>query len=439
MSARYAFYRDPTGRPYKRDDGKHAPTHLLAAMGKCSVASADETIAWKSGRVDFDTLRSSIVIVDSDGEELNEQDRNHLVWQGLADTAKRDIGQPLKAKDVLSACDARAAAFFRRPLNDYALLTSLSLGSFPAKSIKVRGSVVRPYPARPSNFVLPKVLQSRHHGGRFADHLNGTTYLWVTISTRGRTITEGLNLALDNLSLLRALWSFGITLNRRTMSFFSSDRRRLGVIHAGPLQTLHLLDGRPATDDFYWYDPDFSGELPVFKNDKAWGQLEKDRKWALGRLRRLPYGNDLRLLLIRYLAALDQINPNVAFLQLWAILEKLTNTVGANYDETIKRTSWIFEDDYRLEIKETLEILRHHRNRTVHAGNMSFENSETAALLKTIVDPHLVRLLNNTFHVGSLAEYGERLSLPAGIKDLERLRSWTARALRAIRKESKLK
>lgn len=436
MSARYAFYRDSTGRPYKREDGKHAPTHLLAEMGKCSVLNPDGKIGWKVGRVDFDVLRSSIVIVSLDDEELNERDANHLVWQALADTAKRDIGEPLKAKDVLVACDARAAAFFRRPLNDYALLTSMSLASFSAKNINVRGSVVRSFATRPTRFVLPKVLESRHHRNRFAEHLEKTNYRWVTISTQGRTITEGLNLALDNLGLLRALWSFGITLHRRSLSFFPSDRRRLGVIHAGPLQTLHHPDGSPATDDFYWYDPDFSEEQPVFKNDKVWDRLEKDRKWALGRLRRLPYGNDLRLLFIRYLAALDQINPNVAFLQLWAILEKLTNTVGSNYDETIKRTSWIFEDDYRLEIRETLEILRHHRNRYVHAGNTGSENTETAALLKTIIDPHLVRLLNNTFRVGSLAEYGERLSLPAGTKELERLHSWTARALRAIRKES---
>lgn len=140
-------------------------------------------------------------------------------------------------------------------------------------------------------------------------------------------------------------------------------------------------------------------------------------------------------MLLRYIAALDQANPSVAFLQLWGILEKITNTVGAKYDETIDRTCWVFGKSYRKVMKETLESLRHHRNRYVHAGNAGHESEGTTYRIKSFVDPHLVRLLNNTFRVKNLQEYGEFLSYPTNIETLEQIRNWSTRALRAARED----
>jgi len=80
------------------------------------------------------------------------------------------------------------------------------------------------------------------------------------------------------------------------------------------------------------------------------------------RINRLPYRREFEQLLLRYIAALDEPNPNIAFLQLWGILEAITNTVEARYDETIRRAGWVFVKSERPMMREVLESLRHHRN-----------------------------------------------------------------------------
>ena len=86
-------------------------------------------------------------------------------------------------------------------------------------------------------------------------------------------------------------------------------------------------------------------------------------------------------------------------------------------------------------MKETLESLRHYRNRYVHAGNAGHESEEITYRIKSFVDPHIVRLVNNTFQVKNLQEYGKLLGYPTDIKTLEKMRTWSIRALRAARED----
>ena len=248
---------------------------------------------------------------------------------------------------------------------------------------------------------------------------------------------EGVGNALDGLNLLRALWSLEATFGRWSMRLGSGPRKPIGVIHTGPVYTLHNPDGSAVNEDIYWFDPDYTRDQDLFRDDGKWKKLEGDRRWATRKLATLPYREDLEELLLRYIAALDQPNPNVAFLQLWGILEKLTNTIGAKYDETIERTCWVFGKSLRGVMKETLESLRHHRNRYVHAGTAGHESEEITYRIKSFVDPHLARLLNNVFRVKSLQEYGEFLGYPTNIETLEKMRNWSTRALLAARDDEK--
>jgi hypothetical protein len=147
---------------------------------------------------------------------------------------------------------------------------------------------------------------------------------------------------------------------------------------------------------------------------------------------KLPYRIDLEQLLIRYAGALEQSDFDVCLLQLWALLEKLTNTVGANYDETIRRTVWPYRD--RSAAKESLECVRLRRNRYVHAAKSSDEREQLVYLIKSFIDPHLLYLVRNDFGVATLEEYAAHLALPADPKVLDRQRKQRSRALFLIRK-----
>jgi hypothetical protein len=219
------------------------------------------------------------------------------------------------------------------------------------------------------------------------------------------------------------------------MRLGSGRRAPIGVIHTGPVHTLHNSDGSAAKDEYYWFDPDYTTDHELFKQHDRWPELEKDRRWAIRRISKLPYRKELEEVLIRYIVALDQPNPNVAFLQLWGILERITNTVGGQYDETIKRACWVYVRKERPLMKEILESLRHHRNRYVHSGNAGHETEQITFRIKSFVDPHLARLLNNRFKVQSLQEYGDFLAYPTDLKALERMRSWSSRAIFAAHQD----
>jgi hypothetical protein len=217
------------------------------------------------------------------------------------------------------------------------------------------------------------------------------------------------------------------------MSFGIPQRRPLGLIHAGPVHTLHFADGSPAEDRLYWYDPQYFGDRPLFKGDEKWRDMEKKRLWAMKRLAGLRHRSDVEALLVRYAEALDQPSPDVAFLQLWSILEKVTGTIDANYDETIKRAVWWFSSPDRALARNLLESLRCRRNQYVHSGKPAQEGDQCAYLIKSFLDPHLLRLIENRFKLGSLEEYGEILRLPTDIDTLEKKRRRLSQALRVQR------
>src|SRR4051794_3505196 len=104
---------------------------------------------------------------------------------------------------------------------------------------------------------------------------------------------------------------------------------------------------------------------------------------------------------------------------------------SCNYRGINVRWPWVFAKADRPSMREVLESLRHHRNRYVHSGNAGKLNTEIAYRIKSIVDPHLIRLLNNNFRVRSLQEYGEFLAYPTDFEAQEKLRTWAGRALRA--------
>jgi hypothetical protein len=435
MSKRYVFFRMPTGKPYRGTDGKYAPAHLLAEIGKAAGLSAEGGVQWTSlimPRFQV-ALRSALVVLDPRDDELNETDAWHVVSKGLNAVLKLSSGKPVNTAQLVAEADKAAAAFFRKPLVKYVLVSSLSVAELPSKNIITRGCTVTSLKERGKRFPLPKVLDSLAHRATFANHLKSTKYRLIKVTTEGRSIFEATGKALNALTLLRGLWSLFSTYGSWSLSVGGPVRKPIGAIHTGPIYTLHLPDGRAASEELYWYDPDYTEDQSLFEHIDRWDAIEKNRRMAMRRLAALPYGREVEELLIRYAVALDQPNTDIAFLQMWSILEKITDTVGTNYDETIKRAIWIFSSKDRLLTKDLLESVRFLRNRYVHSGRSGQEGDQVAYLIKLFVDPHLKRLIANPFKIGSLEEYGKFLALPTDVKALEQQQRNLGRALRVLR------
>jgi hypothetical protein len=433
LGKRYVFWRDPAGRPHRGTDGKHALSEILAEIGNEADASDVIRIKWSGSDFHlFETaLKPALVVLGPDDEEVNDSDAWSFIWKAITSLVKAKGGKrPIAPAEFLKEADHHAAEYFRRHLEKYFLVSSLSVSSLPARTVKVNNSVVNELQSRGKRFPLPPVVEAQERYSPLLAHVKKSKSKLVYVQTHGRSIHDATDRALSDLTLLRGLWTLFSTYGSWTISFGSTSRKSLGVIHAGPLHTLHRADGEPV-DDVYWYEHDFVDGDKLFAPSRGWEPVEKHRKWAASRLKALPYRKDLENLLIRYATALDQVNLDVAFLHLWSILEKLTDTVGGNYDETVKRAVWAYTDR-KLAI-EMLEAMRLHRNRLVHAARSGNDRDQVVYMIKMFLEPHLLRLLRNDFEVASLKEYGKCLALPTSVEELERQHRKVGKALRMMR------
>lgn len=425
---RYVFWRRPDGKPDKGVDSKHAPCAVLSQLGKSAFINQDGRVSWDFFTFELDTaIDSTLAVIGPDGRELNDVDASAIRHKAIGSVIKHIGGRkPIAPSDLIKEADRAAATYFRQKTTPYLLVTALSTKSFPVRRILVNGHEVRPLRARGSRYPFPKHLL-RFASGGFAEHIRSTCYQTVLVTTSGRTINEASSKGLAALDLLRALWTLFATYGSWTRHFLATRQYPVGVIHGGPIHTLHSLKGSLAKD-VYWYDPGFVADHEVFEPKKGWAKVERGRRWALGRMRHLPYRGDLEQILLRYIGALDNSDLDVAFLQLWGILEKLTDTVGGNYDETVNRAAWIYKD--RSVAKQMLEALRCRRNLYVHAATSGQDRDSVALSLKAIIDPHLLRLIRNDFQVQSVAEHGYFLSMPTDPSTLKKRKKQYAMALR---------
>jgi len=123
---------------------------------------------------------------------------------------------------------------------------------------------------------------------------------------------------------------------------------------------------------------------------------------------------------------------DVALLQMWSILERITGTIGTNYDKTIERTVRVIPEKTRGWAKDVLNVLRCRRNQYVHSAKTSEVSEQIAYLIKSFVDPHLFLLISNRLGLNSLAEYADVLSLPIDRQVLLRRKQVIGKVARAL-------
>lgn len=437
MSRRmYAYWRDSGGAPNEQDDDRGAPREILTELGKISAFQGDEQVVWRSPL--FPTLRrvllGSIVVLAPDDRPLNDRDTHQLITKSLTEVVlKHGANRPITPTEFLESVNDQAAEFFRLKPRRYSLITTLSVKSLPRKSIRIDGCRITSLTSRKRypfpNRLIAALREPDFHLVEPDDSQQG-----VLVQTVGRSPHDAAERGMESLYLLCGLWNLFTTF--RQVSLFSIlPRKPLGVVHVGPIHTLHDASGVPCIDEF-WYEPDYPRRLTSYSPPNGWETVEKKRRWAQRRIRNCRFEYDLRRLIIRYARALTRSDPNAAFLQMWSILETITGTIGRRYDETIKLATWFIRNP-RLD-REILSFLRSHRNQYVHAARSDDENPQIAQVMKYYVDPHLLLLLRNDLEVAGLDKYAGYLRLPTAVDELARKRSAIQRAIRIRRAPRRL-
>lgn len=390
----YAHWRGPN----TQSSGKGAPTALLSLLGEKATVNG-VSISWPLQFEKFvQGIDACVVIMQPDGDELNQYDTRSMISQAL-DLSILDSGggKPISPQKFLHRINVACAQFFGSTTRPRNFVTGLSINAMP-RSATVLGNAVDA--TSRSVFPFPEILKVEE--SFLKPHVLDTKYQAIVIKTDCISVSQAMELGQTIrgvlLGLINHFWSF-----RDNTSFsIVAQRDCVGRVIGSPVSTLH--DSAGVHTGEYSYDAGYFGELPLFSFDEA--KLNAVEKYAQ-LVEASPMRKDLIDILCRYASAVSESNHGTSFLLLWSLLEKITNNIGANYDQLIERACWGYDD---LDIAVgTMRMLRIKRNAYVHSAATTDNQIRFCYMLKQFVDRHLRLLLVNHFRIHSLREYSQIL------------------------------
>jgi hypothetical protein len=286
---------------------------------------------------------------------------------------------------------------------------------------------------------LPKHFQREHERMRqygrdvlFGDLPKYTDmmrrYTFARVSVWAKSEIEAVESALNGLNLLRGIWNYYLNYpqaRRRS----AGQRNPVNGIVLGPIHSLHEPSGKLAVE-YGWYEPDYVGPLKSVRLDRRLEGMRTFEKGVRRYLARSRYRTDLEESIRRYGRILDSRDWNNAFVQLWGLLEHLTDTTRMENRVTCTRARFLYPQNERSLHRDVLAHLAHHRNRAVHAGYVS-EDAETLLYqLKRYVEGVLRFHLFAGVDFQNRKEAADFLNLPPDLDELQKRMRLTSRAMK---------
>lgn len=365
------------------------------------LAKSGGLVGFDGESKNFVTLLRSMVKFS---EELPWGVRYELLEDAVRNAANAGAATP---KELLTHIQSAAKAYGARPLVKFVMYTSITINrDNKLRSIRTRGvklSFLRQMPK--AVHAARAVLFQEHRSWLPLDR--DPVMLVIKAEVEARTPEEAASRSLDAIDVLRGIWNFFLTTSWRHT--FGGPRKPIGKIFVGPIHTFHEPTGGVSQGQF-WYETTLwpSAVITDLTSDKN-GMLDKGHDLRR-RVTRHPYSADLEKALVRYARALDLEDHDLAIQKLWSLLEFLTDTGLDNYDKTIRRTKFLYEDP--LYQGQVLEHLRRYRNRSVHGGMSSGDVEGEVYQLKRCVEGVFKFHVGNRFRFKSLAEACSLLDLP---------------------------
>lgn len=418
MGKKYFCWLSPDGKPCIKED-KFAPVALLTKYGE-SAKLADNGGLTFSG-LGFEQLETAIiacsVIITPEETELNEDDSSAIITKALRESCKElKGGKAIPANIFRKYADNLAADFFRKSAKEYYLVCSISVKELPASPISICGCTISRLADRKS-IPIPKPILDSSPTSLIRTHIETTHYKWIKIETSGRSIYEAAERALQSVSQLIGLWTLITTYGRFSIRFGNvGNSKPLGAITTGPVHSLHEMNGSLANENVFWRNKRIDEDLGIFHHT-PWKDVEDRRKSLCKKLDRLPYRAEMGQIIARYTEAMEQPEHEIAFLKLWSLLEKITDSIG-DYEKTIERGSWFMAN--RSVSRNLLSAMRVYRNRYVHSSMQKCEPEQAAYIIKGYVDIHILNLIQNRYKIERMEDYAKLLSLPVDLGALKR-------------------
>ncbi|MFC1855739.1 hypothetical protein ACFL2A_04295, partial [Thermodesulfobacteriota bacterium] len=185
--------------------------------------------------------------------------------------------------------------------------------------------------------------------------------------------------AMHKLNFLCSLWNLKLNAGR-SAGLYALNDEPVNKIVQGPLFTLHSSSGHLALPkDYFWYN-DYDRQVKRTNNVSTkipnMNIFEKKARKKITKLSKQPnkqprkYENIITWSLTEYNDALNYRDKRRAFLKLWPVLERLTGTMSADYDLTVRRASFLWTKNNSFH-KDILNHLRLLRNSFIHENESS--------------------------------------------------------------------
>lgn len=358
----------------------------------------DGNVSFESPAInEYDVLLFSMVKFS---EEIPEKIARNIVESAIFEAGRRGT---ITADSLMRAINASERRYLNLPIQRFILVTSLSISPVNRMKNIIIGNTEIIF----NNQLNPRITRERNDLIRdaayrlFAEIPNN--YRNVRVHVSARSDHEAAEKGLDSLDFVRGVWNW--MLNRSQFIRISMGRpESVNTIVLGPIHTLHRLNGE-IVSKVWWYEPFYLGAMNriYFVNEQeilaSMKFLEKVRR----KLSTHPYQKAIKEAIINYTRALDERNWYNAYMRLWIVLEKLTDTrVNVNYKITSERTAFLF-DDYKYQM-QVLKHLRDFRNEYAHSGAENSEIETYMYQLKRCVEGLLSFHLRNRFNFQNISE-----------------------------------
>jgi hypothetical protein len=355
-------------------------------------------------------------------EGIPQTERRRIIGLSIREAA---IAGVISSKVLLREISKQENAYLRRAVRKLVLVTSLSIRhDGTLNNALISGATIRFTPQLPKRFDQGPILQLANS---YVVGPPPKDYCAVRVSVTGRSEHEAVEKAFNAIDLLRGIWNLGIN-RTRGLSYRSGNRRPMNLILPGPLHTLHEPNGKLVSTEELWYEPEYVGPIELFSRSNGISELRRFERSVRRQLAGVEYRNRIENAIKRYCRALDSRDFQKAFLDLWSVMEALTDSYTGNYDVTIRRTVSLFgEADFH---KQVLKHLRHFRNRAVHAGEGREEIETLLFQLRRYVQELIMFHATNDLRFERFEEACEFLELPTDLKILQRKKKLIRKALK---------
>ncbi len=340
---------------------------LIKKMEKTRQVNDDGQVIFKGN--DIILVPPQIEAVIELNKEISQDEKKEIIWHGIRTAGRQGT---LTSNSVLREVKKLEGKALSKKIDKFVLVSKISVNPTKHKlaRMQINGCTIT-FSKRLSKNYVSKIDRSPFVSYQLYQISEMTkNYTSLKVSAHAKGMYGGAEKTLKVLKYYCGLLNYAINYGSRSYSIGDNHFKPINKIRLSPVHTLHLASGELVSNDICWLEDEYLEAPKSYTNnslddfDRIMNNLKNYHYWVRKGILKKKIEDAISL----YNDAFNSYSYDTTFVRLWAILELLTDTGRSNYDITVRRTAFIFEEADIA--KNHLNILRDIRNCTVHRGTM---------------------------------------------------------------------